>query len=131
MGRLLQRWFTVLERYHPTTCTVSDLIVGNSYSFRVFSENLCGLSASAAVTRELAHIVKTGGSGPKTRNQARHHHADASAHLFPALGVSAPLPVSRLTGVHVPEVLLLLHTQATAMRAHTLIERLGEMDVVD
>ncbi|XP_043341130.1 myosin-binding protein H isoform X3 [Cervus elaphus] len=53
------RWFTVLERYHPTTCTVSDLIVGNSYSFRVFSENLCGLSASAAVTKELAHIVKT------------------------------------------------------------------------
>ncbi|XP_070326755.1 myosin-binding protein H isoform X4 [Odocoileus virginianus] len=53
------RWFTVLERYHPTTCTVSDLIVGNSYSFRVFSENLCGLSASAAATKELAHIVKT------------------------------------------------------------------------
>ncbi|KAB1258556.1 Myosin-binding protein H [Camelus dromedarius] len=53
------QWFTVLERYHPTTCTVSDLIVGNSYSFRVFSENLCGLSESAAVTKELAHIQKT------------------------------------------------------------------------
>ncbi|XP_062970497.1 myosin-binding protein H [Cynocephalus volans] len=52
------QWFTVLERYHPTTCTISDLIVGNSYSFRVFSENLCGLSASAAVTKELAHIQK-------------------------------------------------------------------------
>ncbi|KAM5205433.1 myosin-binding protein H isoform 2-T5 [Hipposideros larvatus] len=52
------QWFTVLERYHPTTCTVSDLVVGNSYSFRVFSENLCGLSASAAVTKELAHIQK-------------------------------------------------------------------------
>ncbi|XP_046535674.1 myosin-binding protein H isoform X2 [Equus quagga] len=52
------QWFTVLERYHPTTCTVSDLIVGNSYSFRVFSENLCGLSASAAVTKELAHVQK-------------------------------------------------------------------------
>ncbi|KAM5301414.1 myosin-binding protein H isoform 2-T2 [Glossophaga mutica] len=52
------QWFTVLERYHPTTCTVSELIVGNSYSFRVFSENLCGLSASAAVTKELAHIQK-------------------------------------------------------------------------
>lgn len=54
----------MLERYHPTTCTISDLIVGNSYSFRVFSENLCGLSASAAVTKELAHIQKAGGSGP-------------------------------------------------------------------
>ncbi|KAK1332762.1 hypothetical protein QTO34_007445 [Cnephaeus nilssonii] len=54
-----QQWFTVLERYHPTTCTVSDLIVGNSYSFRVFSENLCGLSDLSAVTKELAHIQKT------------------------------------------------------------------------
>ncbi|XP_054432471.1 myosin-binding protein H [Pteronotus mesoamericanus] len=52
------QWFTVLERYHPTSCTVSDLVMGNSYSFRVFSENLCGLSASAAVTKELAHIQK-------------------------------------------------------------------------
>uniref|UniRef100_G1S913 Myosin binding protein H n=1 Tax=Nomascus leucogenys TaxID=61853 RepID=G1S913_NOMLE len=52
------QWFTVLERYHPTTCTISDLIIGNSYSFRVFSENLCGLSASATVTKELAHIQK-------------------------------------------------------------------------
>ncbi|XP_004578804.2 myosin-binding protein H isoform X2 [Ochotona princeps] len=54
------QWFTVLERYHPTTCTISDLIVGNSYSFRVFSENLCGLSDSATVTKELAHIQKAG-----------------------------------------------------------------------
>ncbi|XP_077859706.1 myosin-binding protein H isoform X9 [Macaca mulatta] len=52
------QWFTVLERYHPTTCTISDLIIGNSYSFRVFSENLCGLSASATITKELAHIQK-------------------------------------------------------------------------
>nr|XP_012614133.1 myosin-binding protein H isoform X2 [Microcebus murinus] len=52
------QWFTVLERFHSTTCTISDLIVGNSYSFRVFSENLCGLSASAAVTKGLAHIQK-------------------------------------------------------------------------
>ncbi|XP_049714030.1 myosin-binding protein H [Elephas maximus indicus] len=52
------QWFTVLERYHPTTCTISNLIVGNTYSFRVFSENQCGLSTSAAVTKELAHIKK-------------------------------------------------------------------------
>ncbi|XP_023586038.1 myosin-binding protein H isoform X1 [Trichechus manatus latirostris] len=52
------QWFTVLERYHPTTCTISNLIVGNTYSFRVFAENQCGLSASAAVTKELAHIKK-------------------------------------------------------------------------
>ncbi|MBZ3880701.1 Myosin-binding protein H [Sciurus carolinensis] len=52
------QWFTVLERYHPTTCTISHLIVGNSYYFRVFSENLCGLSDSATSTKELAHIRK-------------------------------------------------------------------------
>ncbi|XP_069897887.1 myosin-binding protein H [Dipodomys merriami] len=52
------QWFTVLERYHPTSCTISDLIMGNSYSFRVFSENLCGLSDSATTTKELAHIQK-------------------------------------------------------------------------
>ncbi|XP_006887946.1 PREDICTED: myosin-binding protein H [Elephantulus edwardii] len=52
------QWFTVLERYHPTTCTISNLVVGNAYSFRVFSENQCGLSDSAAVTKELAHIRK-------------------------------------------------------------------------
>ncbi|XP_041909965.1 myosin-binding protein H [Arvicola amphibius] len=52
------QWFTVLERYHPTTCTISDLIIGNSYSFRVFSENLCGLSDAATTTKELAHIQK-------------------------------------------------------------------------
>ncbi|XP_075051764.1 myosin-binding protein H-like isoform X2 [Mixophyes fleayi] len=51
-------WFTVLENYHQTNCTVSDLIIGNSYFFRVFSENLCGLSEKAAVTKACAVIKK-------------------------------------------------------------------------
>uniref|UniRef100_A0A8C0QYC4 Myosin-binding protein H-like n=1 Tax=Canis lupus dingo TaxID=286419 RepID=A0A8C0QYC4_CANLU len=51
-------WFTVLERYHHTSFTVSDLIVGNSYSFRVFAENQCGLSETAPITADLAHIQK-------------------------------------------------------------------------
>ncbi|KAM7318065.1 hypothetical protein ACRRTK_022802 [Alexandromys fortis] len=51
-------WFTVLERYHRTSCVVSDLIVGNSYAFRVFAENQCGLSETAPVTADLAHIQK-------------------------------------------------------------------------
>ncbi|XP_055259899.1 myosin-binding protein H-like isoform X3 [Moschus berezovskii] len=54
----LQLWFTVLERYHRTSCTVSNLIVGNSYAFRVFAENQCGLSENAPVTADLAHIQK-------------------------------------------------------------------------
>ncbi|XP_009992568.1 PREDICTED: myosin-binding protein H [Chaetura pelagica] len=53
------KWFTVLERCTRTSCTISDLIMGNSYSFRVFSENACGLSGKAAVTSEVAHIKKT------------------------------------------------------------------------
>lgn len=55
-----QQWFTVLEHYNRTSCTVSDLIIGNSYSFRVFSENHCGLSEKPAVTKDVAHIKKTG-----------------------------------------------------------------------
>ncbi|KAM8977249.1 immunoglobulin-like and fibronectin type III domain-containing protein 1 [Pelodytes ibericus] len=51
-------WFTVLEHYHQTNCTVSDLIIGNSYYFRVFSENLCGLSEKATVTKDFAVIKK-------------------------------------------------------------------------
>ncbi|XP_078188828.1 myosin-binding protein H-like isoform X2 [Callithrix jacchus] len=51
-------WFTVLEHYHRTSCVVSDLIIGNSYAFRVFAENQCGLSETAPITTDLAHIQK-------------------------------------------------------------------------
>lgn len=53
-------WFTVLEHYHRLTGTVSDLIMGNSYIFRVFSENQVGMSESCAVTKNAATIQKTG-----------------------------------------------------------------------
>ncbi|KAM9350974.1 myosin binding protein Ha [Symphorus nematophorus] len=53
-------WFTVLENYHRLTATVSDLIMGNSYSFRVFSQNRVGTSESGAVTKAVATIQKTG-----------------------------------------------------------------------
>lgn len=56
----LQEWFTVLENYHRLTATVSDLIMGNSYAFRVFSQNRVGTSESCAVTKEVATILKTG-----------------------------------------------------------------------
>ncbi|XP_074833671.1 myosin-binding protein H [Carettochelys insculpta] len=52
------QWFTVLECCPRPGCTISDLIIGNSYSFRVFSENVCGRSPTAAVTTQLAHIRK-------------------------------------------------------------------------
>ncbi|KAG9333814.1 hypothetical protein JZ751_010093 [Albula glossodonta] len=53
-------WFTVLEHYHRLNATISDLIMGNSYSFRVFAENKCGRGEDAAVTKGLAEIKKTG-----------------------------------------------------------------------
>ncbi|GLD63002.1 myosin-binding protein H-like protein, partial [Lates japonicus] len=53
-------WFTVLEHYHRLNATISDLIMGNTYKFRVFSENKCGMSESAAITKGEAKIMKTG-----------------------------------------------------------------------
>ncbi|KFV57412.1 Myosin-binding protein H, partial [Tyto alba] len=53
------KWFTALERCTRTSCTISDLIIGNTYSFRVFAENACGLSEKAAVASGVAHIKKT------------------------------------------------------------------------
>ncbi|XP_024148864.1 myosin binding protein Ha isoform X2 [Oryzias melastigma] len=53
-------WFTVLEHYHRLTATVSDLVMGNSYCFRVFAENQVGISEQGTVTKEAATIQKTG-----------------------------------------------------------------------
>ncbi|XP_054472121.1 myosin binding protein Hb [Anoplopoma fimbria] len=53
-------WFTVLDHYHRLNATISDLIMGNTYKFRVFSENKCGMSESATVAKEEANILKTG-----------------------------------------------------------------------
>ncbi|XP_038553708.1 myosin binding protein Hb isoform X2 [Micropterus salmoides] len=53
-------WFTVLEHYHRLNATISDLIMGNTYKFRVFSENKCGISEDATVAKEEAKILKTG-----------------------------------------------------------------------
>lgn len=58
-----QEWFNVYEHNRHTSCTVSDLIVGNEYYFRVFSENICGLSDSPGVSKNTARILKTG-TGP-------------------------------------------------------------------
>ncbi|XP_043080662.1 myosin binding protein Ha isoform X5 [Puntigrus tetrazona] len=52
-------WFTVLEHFHRLNATVSDLVMGNTYTFRVFAENKVGRSESAAVTKDAACIQKT------------------------------------------------------------------------
>ncbi|XP_063174279.1 myosin-binding protein C, cardiac-type [Candoia aspera] len=53
-------WYTVFDHYRRTNCVVSELIMGNEYYFRIFSENLCGLSENAATTKNSAYIKKTG-----------------------------------------------------------------------
>ncbi|XP_058424548.1 myosin-binding protein C, slow-type isoform X4 [Diceros bicornis minor] len=53
-------WFTVIEHYHRTSATISELVIGNEYYFRVFAENMCGLSEDATMTKESAVIAKDG-----------------------------------------------------------------------
>ncbi|KAM6957254.1 myosin binding protein Ca [Aplochiton taeniatus] len=52
-------WFTVYEHNRRPSCTVSDLVMGNEYSFRVYSENICGLSEEVAISKNTAVIGKT------------------------------------------------------------------------
>lgn len=53
-------WYTCVEHYHRTCITITELVVGNEYYFRIFSENMCGLSESATQTKDSALIVKEG-----------------------------------------------------------------------
>uniref|UniRef100_A0A8C1QYI4 Myosin binding protein C, fast type a n=1 Tax=Cyprinus carpio TaxID=7962 RepID=A0A8C1QYI4_CYPCA len=55
-----KEWFTVLEHNRRPSCTVSDLVMGNEYTFRVFSENICGMSDDAGISKNTAVIAKTG-----------------------------------------------------------------------
>uniref|UniRef100_A0A8B9JCM5 Myosin binding protein C, slow type n=1 Tax=Astyanax mexicanus TaxID=7994 RepID=A0A8B9JCM5_ASTMX len=53
-------WYTCVEHYHRTCITIGELVVGNEYFFRIFSENMVGLSESATTTKDSAVIVKEG-----------------------------------------------------------------------
>ncbi|XP_074519910.1 myosin-binding protein C, fast-type-like [Halichoeres trimaculatus] len=55
-----KEWYTVYEHNRRTNCTASDLIMGNEYMFRVYSENLCGLSEEPRFSKNTAVIAKTG-----------------------------------------------------------------------
>lgn len=63
----LQEWFTVIEHYHRTNATITELVIGNEYYFRVFAENMCGLSEDATMTKESAVIAKDGELGMDRR----------------------------------------------------------------
>ncbi|XP_057179460.1 myosin-binding protein C, slow-type isoform X2 [Triplophysa rosa] len=53
-------WYTCMEHYHRTCITITDLVVGNEYFFRIYSENMVGSSESATATKDSALIVKEG-----------------------------------------------------------------------
>ncbi|KAF7661191.1 hypothetical protein LDENG_00267220 [Lucifuga dentata] len=55
-----KEWFTIYEHNRRTNCTASDLIMGNEYMFRVYSENFCGLSEEPRHSKNTAAIAKTG-----------------------------------------------------------------------
>ncbi|MCJ8738990.1 hypothetical protein PDJAM_G00041840 [Pangasius djambal] len=55
-----KEWFMVYEHNRRPSCTISDLVMGNEYTFRVFSENICGLSEEAGLSKNTAVISKTG-----------------------------------------------------------------------
>ncbi|XP_077481328.1 myosin-binding protein C, fast-type-like [Stigmatopora argus] len=55
-----KEWFTIYEHNRRTHCTASDLIMGNEYMFRVYSENLCGLSEDPRHGKNTATIAKSG-----------------------------------------------------------------------
>ncbi|XP_010791226.1 myosin binding protein Cb isoform X1 [Notothenia coriiceps] len=54
-----KEWFTVYEHNRRTNCTATDLIMGNEYMFRVYSENLCGRSDDPCFCKNTAVIAKT------------------------------------------------------------------------
>lgn len=55
-----QEWYTCIEHYHRTCITITELVVGNEYFFRIYSENMCGLSEAATQTKKSALIIKEG-----------------------------------------------------------------------
>ena len=57
---LSQEWYTIYEHNRRPNCTSSDLIMGNEYMFRVYSENLCGRSEEPGQSKNTAVIAKTG-----------------------------------------------------------------------
>lgn len=50
----------VYEHNRRPSCTVPDLVMGNEYLFRVFSENICGLSEEEGLSKNTAVISKSG-----------------------------------------------------------------------
>ncbi|KAK2882996.1 hypothetical protein Q8A73_021929 [Channa argus] len=81
-------WFTCIEHYHRTCITITELVVGNEYFFRIFSENMCGLSETATQTKKSALIVKEG-LQVKTQEYNDHDFKEAPRFTQPLINTFA------------------------------------------
>uniref|UniRef100_A0AAQ5XIK4 Myosin-binding protein C, slow-type n=1 Tax=Amphiprion ocellaris TaxID=80972 RepID=A0AAQ5XIK4_AMPOC len=81
-------WYTCIEHYHRTCITITELVVGNEYFFRIFSENMCGLSETATQTKKSALIVKEG-MQVKTPEYSDHDFKEAPKFTQPLINTFA------------------------------------------
>ncbi|XP_008299219.1 myosin-binding protein C, slow-type isoform X4 [Stegastes partitus] len=81
-------WYTCIEHYHRTCITITELVVGNEYFFRIFSENMCGLSETATQTKKSALIVKEG-MQLKTPEYSDHDFKEAPKFTQPLINTFA------------------------------------------
>ncbi|XP_047194489.1 myosin-binding protein C, slow-type isoform X6 [Hippoglossus stenolepis] len=81
-------WFTCIEHYHRTCITITELVVGNEYFFRIYSENMCGLSEAATQTKKSALIMKEG-LQVKTPEYNDHDFKEAPKFTQPLINTAA------------------------------------------
>ncbi|XP_029902033.1 myosin-binding protein C, slow-type isoform X3 [Myripristis murdjan] len=81
-------WYTCIEHYHRTCITITELVVGNEYFFRIYAENMCGLSECATQTKNSALIVKEG-MQMKTPEYADHDFKEAPKFTQPLTNIFA------------------------------------------
>ncbi|XP_010774855.1 myosin-binding protein C, slow-type isoform X3 [Notothenia coriiceps] len=81
-------WFTCIEHYHRSCITITELVVGNEYFFRIFAENMCGLSETATQSKKSALIVKEG-MQVKTHEFTDHDFMEAPKFTQPLINTFA------------------------------------------
>ncbi|XP_071057826.1 myosin-binding protein C, slow-type isoform X21 [Pseudochaenichthys georgianus] len=81
-------WFTCIEHYHRSCITITELVVGNEYFFRIFAENMCGLSETATQSKQSALIVKEG-MQVKTHEFTDHDFMEAPKFTQPLINTFA------------------------------------------
>nr|XP_046153089.1 myosin-binding protein C, slow-type-like isoform X3 [Oncorhynchus gorbuscha] len=84
-------WYTCIEHYHRTCITITELVVGNEYYFRIYSENMVGLSEGATQTKDSALIVKEG-KFPHDTAQRLYHVQPHSSSLPSSAGMQLKNP---------------------------------------